>query len=170
MIESSLNEILQRRIQVAGYRIYAIYDGQNRCLYVGCTNNLRSRIRQHFRVESELREYLAEGENPRIEIYDRDDVDQVVLSRESSGRPREFSSEREWALAAEWYMCYVLRPYINHRKTYKPEIDAAIKLYQYGTFSPEEAYLSVMKILRDWNVTARRLSEEEKSIKNRLGL
>ena len=56
-------------------------------------------------------------------------------------------SEREWALAAEWYMCYVLRPYINHRKTYKPGIDEAIKLCQYWYILTRRTYLSVMKIL-----------------------
>jgi hypothetical protein len=170
MIETTVNEILQGRIEVSGYWIYAVHDKQGQCLYVGYTENLYARMRRHIYDKSEWQEHLIEGDDLEVKVYDRDDVDRIALSKETGGKPRTFSNEKEWAKAAEWYMCHVLRPRINHRKTYKPLIDSTIKLCQYGTFSREEAYEEAVKILRDWNVTAKRFDEEEKAIRRRLGL
>ena len=170
MIETSVNEILQDRIEVSGYRIYAIDDKQGQCLYVGYTENLCARMHRHIRDKSEWQEYLIEGDDLGVKVYDRDDVDHIASSRETGGKPRTFSSEKEWAKATEWHMCHVLRPRINHRKTYKTLIDSTVKLCEYGTFSREAAYHEAVKVLRDWNVTAKRFGEEEKAIRRRLGL
>lgn len=170
MIETSVNEILSGDMPIIGYRIYAIFDKDDRCLYVGYCQNLKNRMRRHISDKSEWHEYMREGEDLHVMIYDKDDVDAIAITRESGARPKRFDDELQWAKAAEWYMCDVLRPYINHRKTYKTEINAVLELARNGLFSQQEAYDEVMRILRQWNVTARRLEEEERAIRKRLWL
>jgi hypothetical protein len=123
-----------------------------------------------LRSKSEWLEYLVEGDDPRVVIYDHDDVDRIALERETDGELKSFPDEKEWAKTAEWYMCDVLRPYINRRKTYKRRIEAAITLARYGDLPRDETYQAAVQVLRDWNVTARRFDEEEKAIRRKLGL
>jgi predicted GIY-YIG superfamily endonuclease len=170
MVEASVNEILSGSIHVSGHRIYAIYDRQRRCIYVGYTKNLKTRMRQHLRNKSEWQEYFDEDDDPRVIVYDHEDVNEIALARESDIELRVSSDEEKWAKAAEWYMCKVLRPYINRRKTYKPEINDAITLARYGDFDRDTAYQHAVQVLRDWNVTNKRFDEEELAIKRKLGL
>ena len=170
MIETSLNEILAGHVQISGYRVYAIDDKQGRCLYVGNTKNLKSRVRQHLTGKGELREYLVECDDLRMMVYDREDVDRIVLTREPDLELPHFSNEKEWAEDAEWYMCDVLRPYINRRKTYKPHVNAVISLARNGILPRDEACQKAVQVLHDWNVTKKRFDEEEKAIRRKLGL
>ena len=112
MVETSVDEILSGSIQVSGYRIYAVFDKQMRCIYVGYTRNVKSRMRQHLRDKSEWQEYFDGNDDPRVIIYDHEDINEIAVAREPDIELRVFSDEIEWAKAAEWYMCKVLRPYI----------------------------------------------------------
>ena len=168
MIETSIDEILSGRLQVSGYRIYAIFGTLDRCLYVGYTKNLQNRMRRHLSDKSEWQVNLGEGEDLRVMIYDHDDVDAVAIAREAGVQPNQFDDESQWAKAAEWYMCDVLRPHINRRKTYKPKINAILELARNGLFTQREAYDEAVQVLRDWNVTDERFDEEEKALRRRL--
>ena len=91
-------------------------------------------------------------------------------SGEPDAVPHAFADEKEWAKAAEWYMCVVLRPYINRRKTYMPDVNAVLQFCRYGGFTREVAYKEAIKVLRKWNVTANRFDEEEKAVRRKLNL
>jgi hypothetical protein len=122
----------------------------------------------HLRDKSEWLGFLEEGNDVLILVYDHDDVDNIVLAREANAEPRSFDGELEWAKAAEWYMCDVLRPHINRRKTYKPKINAILELARNGLFTQQEAYDEAVKVLRDWNVTDERFDDEEMALRRRL--
>jgi predicted GIY-YIG superfamily endonuclease len=160
MVETSVNEVLSGRIHVSGYRIYAVFDKQGRSIYVGYTRNVKTRMHQHLRNKREWQKYFDEDDDPRVIIYDHEDVNEIALARGPDRELRIFSDEKGWAEAAEGYMCQVLRPYINRRKTYKPEINAAITLARYGNLDRDTAYQHAVQILRDWNVTNKRFDED----------
>ena len=170
MIETSVRQILEGRMASEGFIIYAVFDQHGGCIYVGYSKDLKARMRGHLRDKSEWQEYLADNDDLLVRVYDHDDVDNIALSQEPEASLVVFSDEQEWAKAAEWYMCEVLRPYINRRKTYKPEIDMAIRLAKYGELSRQTAYEAALGVLRKWNVMPKRFAEEEEIIRRKLRL
>lgn len=122
MLDTTLREVSRGEAEIpSGYVIYAIYDTDGRCCYVGMSKVARHRVWQHLSNTTAIGPMIRQGADLRIRFYTNEDVDALYLAEEG-GDLSPTTNDKQWAESAEWYMCDKLLPYLNIRKGWPAEL------------------------------------------------
>lgn len=157
-------------ISYCGYYVYAIFDEADKCAYVGVSRNVKRRLVIHRTGNSHVEDLSLVFEKPHnIVLFTIGDVDALYEIR--NGCVPEFlpkTTAKGMAEDAEWYMCQVLKPYMNRRKTYAKTIEGAMFFFRRGIMDKCMVMHHASEALKDFGVLPDRYEEEMARVENTL--
>jgi hypothetical protein len=122
MIETTHERVRKGEHDTDGYMVYAIYDDDGRCAYVGSSRNISERFRQHYRqhgAETCGVNQLFPGKkhNYQVYLFEPEEILQARLILEPSVFAFRYKHNpiKQKAITAEWITWKLLNPYANKK-------------------------------------------------------
>lgn len=155
MIESTVSKVASGQDVIPDeYLVYAIFDANQRCAYVGMTRSAANRMRQHTAMTTNVATIQNQDvSDMTVMFFTKEDVDAIYTHETEEPVPSfEGVSLRKWAEDGEWFMCAQLHPYLNVRKGWPGQLmNGKSFLVSHGLKSRKSMMAHVQYILKEWN-------------------